>query len=63
MWPNPEQTRDLVTFTEEMLNGKLHFLCSTKIISVQSISKSTYLNELNSAGRCVGAINLVLTTE
>ena len=24
MWPNP----DLVTFTEEILNGKLHFLCS-----------------------------------
>ena len=24
MWPNP----NLVTFTEEILNGKLHFLCS-----------------------------------
>ena len=28
MWPNPQETEDLVTFTEEMLNGKLHFLCS-----------------------------------
>ena len=28
MWPNPQQTPDLVTFTEEILNGKLHFLCS-----------------------------------
>ena len=27
MWPNPQETADLVTFTEEILNGKLHFLC------------------------------------
>ena len=27
MWPNPKETADLVTFTEEILNGKLHFLC------------------------------------
>ena len=26
--PNPQETADLVTFTEEILNGKLHFLCS-----------------------------------
>ena len=28
MWPNPQETADLVMFTEEILNGKLHFLCS-----------------------------------
>ena len=28
MWPNPQETADLVIFTEEMLNGKLLFLCS-----------------------------------
>ena len=28
MWPNPQFPTDLVTFTEEILNGKLHFLCS-----------------------------------
>ena len=28
MLPNPLETEDLVTFTEEILNGKLHFLCS-----------------------------------
>ena len=27
MWPNPRETADLVTFTEEILNGKLRFLC------------------------------------
>ena len=28
MWPNPQENADLLTFTEEILNGKLHFLCS-----------------------------------
>ena len=28
MWPNPPENADLFTFTEEILNGKLHFLCS-----------------------------------
>ena len=30
MWPNPQETADLVTFIEEILNGKLHFLWSGK---------------------------------
>ena len=28
MLPNPQETEDLVTFTEEILNEKLHYLCS-----------------------------------
>ena len=28
MWPNPQETTDLVTFTETFLNEKLLFLCS-----------------------------------
>ena len=28
MWPNPLETADLVTFTEKILHGKLHFFCS-----------------------------------
>ena len=32
MWPNPQFLADLVTFTEEILNGKLHFLCNAKEI-------------------------------
>ena len=27
MWPNPQEIADLVTFTGEILNGKLYFLC------------------------------------
>ena len=26
MWPNPQFSADLVTFAEEIPNGKLHFL-------------------------------------
>ena len=28
MWPDPQEMFDLVTFTEEILNGKFDFLCS-----------------------------------
>ena len=28
MWPNPKEIGDLVTHTEEILNGKFHFLCA-----------------------------------
>ena len=30
MWPNPQVTGYLVTFTEEILNGKPHFLHKKK---------------------------------
>ena len=30
MRPNPQETADLVTFTEEILNEKLHF-CAAKL--------------------------------
>ena len=34
MGPNPQETADLVLFTEEILNGKLHFLCSAMLSSL-----------------------------
>ena len=30
MWPNPQETADLVAFTSGTLIGKLHFLCSAE---------------------------------
>ena len=41
MWPNPRFTADLVTFTKEILNGKLHFLCCVLqiIITIITIAK------------------------
>ena len=34
MWPNPQSPADLVTFTEEILNGKFHFLCSDRYLVI-----------------------------
>ena len=32
MWPNPQFLEDLVTFTEEFLSGKLHYVCSDTLL-------------------------------
>ena len=32
MLPNPQETADLVTFAEEILNRKLHFVCSNSCL-------------------------------
>ena len=32
MWLNPKFPADLAIFTEEILNGKLHFLCSVNLL-------------------------------
>ena len=32
MTPHKNGFADLVTFTEEILNGKLHFLCSVRFV-------------------------------
>ena len=33
MWPKSQFYADLVAFTEEILNGKLHFLCIVRIFT------------------------------
>ena len=47
MWPNTQETADLVTFTEEMLNGKLYFLCS---VSLQGLCRTPLLQDWEKAG-------------
>ena len=37
MWPNPQETADLVKFTEEILNGKFHF-CAVWVCTNSSVS-------------------------
>ena len=39
MWPNPQETAELVTFTEEILNGKLHFLLSDNVTNQLKLKK------------------------
>ena len=37
MWTNPKETLDLVTFTEEILNGKLHCMFRVKYSSTENV--------------------------
>ena len=39
MRPNPQFPVDLVAFTEEVLNGELHFLCSATSFSLLLIRR------------------------
>ena len=39
MRQNPQETADLVTFTEEILNRKLYFLCSVCTSYLQLLKK------------------------
>ena len=41
MWPNPQET-DLVTFTEEILNGKLHFFVQYKKAAKRFVTKREF---------------------
>ena len=51
MWPNPQFPADLVTFTEEIFNGKLHFLCrvSCRPLAFNLIKERTLLRSCLSA--------------
>ena len=44
MGPNPQFPSNLVTFTEEIFNGKLNFLCSAIFLLTQSMVKYTSIN-------------------
>ena len=41
--PNPHETADLVAFTEEVLNGKLHFSVQRLVASQSNILFKVYL--------------------
>ena len=45
MWPNPEFPADVVTFTEEILNGKLYFCCSVGYLQAHWGSKFKETNK------------------
>ena len=59
MWPNTQFPVDLATFTEEILIGKLNFLCSSRVAGPEAYSElcqtckiwsflHKYLNSFNS---------------
>ena len=43
----PHLTEDLVTFTEEILNGKVHFLCNETRALVPFLNTNPILNTLS----------------
>ena len=43
MWLNPQFPVDLVKFTEEILNGNFHFLCSEHLAKVVNLLKFVYI--------------------
>ena len=53
MWPNPQETADLYTFTKEMLNGKLHFLCSVWLRNISCKWFLVYLKNIVHIGALV----------
>ena len=60
MWPNPQFPADLVKFTEEILNGKRHFLCS----AILNSSASPYLNGLHTLLiKCLYMIDCLISVE
>ena len=61
MSPNLQETADLVTFTEENLNGKLHFLCKrpARVFNKLSLNLEVLFNEQ----RCIGSGNVKLTLQ
>ena len=40
MWPNPQLPADLVTFTEEVLYGKLHFYAMIILVNFQGLHEN-----------------------
>ena len=44
MWTNPQETANLVTFTEEIFNEKLHFLCSDCVLHCTLLEYNWELN-------------------
>ena len=46
MWPNPQFPEDLVTFTEEIPYGNLHFLCSVSYFLKTCLLTSSVLESL-----------------
>ena len=41
MLPNSQETADLVTFTEEILNRKLHYFCAMNKLQLNILKKTS----------------------
>ena len=61
MTPNPKGTADLVKYIEEILNGKLYFLCSGSSIQSVCLERGrggSTKSELACIGACDSAVSV-----
>ena len=64
MWPNPQGTVELVTFTEEILNGKLHFLCSELLLWISRLLTWRWAPKYQlSKKQVIGTISILIISE
>ena len=64
MWPNLQFPADLVTFTEEICNGKFHFLCSADCCCAEYESREIvcmFWKSLKDNENSLGLMKLKLT--
>ena len=57
MWPNPQETADLLTFTGKILNGTLHFLCAVNSVIWEKSLKLLKLKSKTSISECMNEYN------
>ena len=46
MWPNPQETAGLITFAEEILNEKIHFLYTEITTFINHADLITFTEEI-----------------
>ena len=64
MWSSPQFPADLVTLTEKILNGKLHFLCSVWTSLIKSFPFDSNPFDMNATRNILNAtIKYVLSTK
>ena len=51
MWPNRQFPADLVTFTEEIINGKFLFLCSDACICITWFNVNSFITVVRSSSK------------
>ena len=60
MWPNPQETVGLVTFTEETLNGKLFCVVIHSIIIFNTIKQNTNIFSQRHKFLTINLVNIEL---
>ena len=59
MWPNPQFSADLLTFAEEILNGKFRFLCVQLPLFLGKMQWSTKKRQTKPSFLCHGVVVII----